>query len=173
MKYAIIYGGLSGAVVAGVITAGLVLGPENGIFSSLWFGYLVMFVALSFVFMGVKRYRDVEKGGVIRFLPALGMGLAIAVVAALAYILVWEIYLASTNYAFIKDYAATYARTQAAAGVPAASIAADVQWMRDIYASPIQRMLITATEILPVGLIMALFSAAVLRNPRVLPARAG
>ena len=172
MKYAIIYGGLSGAVVAGVITAGLVLGPENGIFNSLWFGYLVMLVALSFVFMGVKRYRDVEKGGVIRFLPALGIGLVIAVVAALAYDLVWEIYLAATDYAFIEQYAASYARTQAARGVPAATIAANVQWMRDVYASPVQRMAVTFLEIFPVGLIMALFSAAVLRNPRVLPARA-
>lgn len=172
MKYAIIYGGLSGAVVAGVISAGLALGPENGVFSSLWFGYLVMFVALSFVFMGVKRYRDVERGGVIRFLPALGMGVSIAVVAALAYILVWEIYLAATGYRFIEDYAASYIQTQTAAGVPAASIAADVQWMRDVYASPVQRMGVTFLEIFPVGLIMALFSAAVLRNSRVLPPRA-
>ncbi|MEI9926854.1 MAG: DUF4199 domain-containing protein [Sphingomonas sp.] len=37
-----------------------------------------MLVALTFIFVGVKRYRDVENGGVIRFLPALGMGLAIA-----------------------------------------------------------------------------------------------
>ena len=116
MKYALIYGTLSGAVIAGVITAGLVLGPENSLFSSMWFGYLVMFVALSFVFMGVKRYRDVEKGGVIRFLPALGMGLAIAVVAALAYILVWEIYLASTGYRFMDDMLAAMARNMAAQG---------------------------------------------------------
>ena len=172
MKYALIYGGLSGGVVAGVITAGLVLGPENGIFGTLWFGYLVMFVALSFVFMGVKRFRDVEKGGVVRFLPALGMGVSIAVVAALAYILVWEIYLAASGYRFIEEYAAEYARSQAAAGVPAASIAADVQWMRDVYANPLTRMAMTFVEIFPVGLIMALFSAAVLRFPRVLPARA-
>lgn len=175
MKYALIYGSLSGAVVAAVITTGLVLGPENSFFSSIWFGFLVMFVALSFVFMGVKRYRDVEKGGVIRFMPALGMGVAIAVVAALAYILVWEIYLASTGYRFMEEFLAATARRMAAEGKSAAEIAAfmaEQEWIRDNYPNPLFRIPITFLEIFPVGLIVALFSAAVLRNPRLLPARA-
>lgn len=174
MKYALIYGSLSGAVIAGTITAGLVLGPENSIFSSIWFGFLVMFVALSFVFMGVKRYRDVEKGGVIRFMPALGMGLTIAVVAALAYILVWEIYLASTGYRFMDEFLAATVRGMEAEGKSPAEIAAflaEQQWIRDNYPNPLIRIPITFLEIFPVGLIVALFSAAVLRNPRVLPAR--
>jgi len=175
MKYALIYGSLSGAVIAGTITAGLVLGPENSIFSSIWFGFLVMFVALSFVFVGVKRYRDVEKGGVIRFVPALGIGLSIAVVAALAYILVWEIYLAATGYRFMDEFLAATARNMAAEGRSQAEIAAfmaEQEWVRANYPNPLFRIPITFLEIFPVGLIVALFSAAVLRNPRVLPARA-
>jgi hypothetical protein len=42
--------------------------------------------------------------------------------------------------------------------------------MRDVYASPVQRMAMTFTEIFPVGLLVALVSAALLRNPRLLPA---
>ena len=48
---------------------------------------------MTFIFVGVKRYRDVELGGVIRFLPALSWG-SPSPVAALAYVLIWEIYLA-------------------------------------------------------------------------------
>lgn len=175
MKYALIYGLLSGSVIAGTITTGLALGPENSIFSTMWFGYLVMFVALSFVFMGVKRYRDVEKGGVIRFVPALGMGLAIAVVAAVAYILVWEIYLAATGYRFMDEYIAALIRARQQAGVAADVIArevAEMESMRANYANPLFRIPVTFLEIFPVGLVVALFSAAVLRYPRVLPARA-
>ena len=167
-RYALIYGLLPGFVVAATITAGLVL--ETGFGHSLWFGYLVMLVALTFIFVGVKRYRDVERGGVIRFLPALGAGLTIAVVAGIAYVATWEIYLAATDYAFIEEFAASYARSQAAAGVPAASIAAELQWMRDIYASPVQRMAMTFMEIFPVGFLVSLVSAALLRNPKLLPA---
>ena len=174
MKYALIYGLLSGMVIAGTITAGLVLGPENSLFSSVWFGYLVMLVALSFVFMGVKRYRDVEKGGVIRFMPALGIGLSIAAVAALGYILVWEIYLAATDYRFMDEFLAATRRGLEAQGKSAAQVASEMaqyDWMRENYGNPLIRIPVTFIEIFPVGLIVALFSAAVLRNPRVLPAR--
>ena len=169
-RYALAYGFLSGVVTAATLTAGLVLTSETSFAHSLWFGYLVMLVALAFIFVGVKRYRDIERGGVIRFLPALCVGLAIAAVAAIGYVLTWEAYLAATDHAFIEQYAATYARAQAAAGVPAATIAAEVQWMRDIYASPFSRMSMTFLEIFPVGLLVALISAALLRNPKLLPA---
>ena len=42
----------------------------------------------------MKRYRDVERGGVIKFLPAFALGLGIAVCAGIAYACVWEAYLA-------------------------------------------------------------------------------
>jgi hypothetical protein len=43
-------------------------------------------------------------------------------------------------------------------------------WAIEIYRQPLARMAITFLEIFPVGLIVALVSAAVLRNPRILPA---
>ena len=67
MKYALMYGTLSGSVVIATLMAGLALSDQQSFFSSEWFGYLVMLVALTFIFVGVKRYRDVERGGVIKF----------------------------------------------------------------------------------------------------------
>lgn len=155
MRYALVYGALSGTIIIAVILSGMLLAPDSPIFSSVWFGYLVMFVAMTFIFVGVKRYRDIEKGGVIRFLPALLMGLAIGVVAVIAYVLIWEIYLAATHYAFIDRY---FSGPEMAA------------W-RDWYSNPLNRAWMTALELAPVGLVMALFSAALLRNPRLLPAK--
>lgn len=172
LRYALTYGLLSGFVVAATITAGLVLMAQGSFTHSMTFGYLVMLVALSFIFVGVKRYRDIERGGVIRFLPALGVGLAIAIVAGIAYVATWETYLAISGYNFMEDYAATYAQSQAAAGVPAATTEAELQWMREIYASPVQRTAMTFMEIFPVGLLVSLVSAALLRNPKLLPATA-
>lgn len=157
MRYALVYGLLSGTIIIAVILSGIVLAPDSPIFSSVWFGYLVMIVAMTFVFVGVRRYRDIEKGGVIRFLPALGMGLAIGIVAVLAYVAIWEIYLAATHYAFIDAYFG---------GTDPESRAWHA-W----YSNPLNRAWTTAQELAPVALVMALFSAALLRNPKLLPAK--
>ncbi len=97
MKYALTYGLLSGLVIILTMLAGIVWSEHGSFFSSELFGYLVMLVALTFIFVGVKRYRDIERGGVVTFARAFGLGLSIAIVAGLTYALVWEIYLASTN----------------------------------------------------------------------------
>jgi len=175
MKYALIYGLLSGFIVCAVIVAGLAIGGghDGGVFGTIWFGYLVMLVAMTFIFVGVKRYRDVERGGVIKFLPAFGMGLAIALCAGIAYACVWEIYLASTGYRFMDEYIASMIRHRQAEGASAAEIAsvtAEMESMRTSYANPFFRIPMTFIEIFPVGLLVALVSAALLRNPRLLPA---
>lgn len=175
MKYALVYGSLAGLVIISVMVTGIVFSDLQGFFSSMLFGYAVMLVAMTFMFVGVKRYRDIEHGGVIRFWPALKMGLGIAVVSALAYILVWEIYLAATGYRFMDEYLAIIARDLAASGKSPAEVSAEMaqyEWMRESYPNPLVRIPLTFLEILPVGLIAALFSAAVLRFPKVLPARA-
>ncbi|MBA3896912.1 MAG: DUF4199 domain-containing protein [Sphingomonadaceae bacterium] len=173
MKYALTYGLLSGLVIIGVLLTGILLGGHQSIFSSMWFGYLVMLVALTFIFVGVKRYRDVERGGVIKFGPALAIGLGIAVVAGLAYVVVWEAYLAMTHYMFMDHYIAGIRHAREAEGVSGAALAremADLEKMRVQYANPLYRIPMTFLEIFPVGLIVALVSAALLRNPRLLPA---
>ena len=48
----------------------------------------------------------------------------------------------------------------------------DVQGTCADFCQPLLRMAITFMEIFPVGLLVALVSALVLRNPRVLPAKA-
>ncbi len=178
MRYPLIYGGLSGAVAISLIIVTIVVELPDHLHSQ-WFGYLVMLVALSMIFVGVKRYRDVERGGVIRFLPAWGLGLAMAVVAGIIYVLGFEIFLLSADSNFLGNYMDEYigglARDMQADGVSSAEIEAKVAEMREMaesYKNPLVRMPLTFVEIFPVGLLVSLVSAAILRNPRVLPARA-
>jgi hypothetical protein len=164
---------MAGAIVICVITAGIAFSmPSHA--TSVWFGYLVMLVALSLIFVGVKRYRDVECGGVIRFSLALALGLAIATVAALVYVIGWEIYLAVSGRDFIADYSAmTIDGMRSAGATPAAVQAklAEMQAMAVQYRNPLFRIPITFIEIFPVGLLVACVSAALLRNPKLLPSR--
>ncbi len=107
-KIMLIYGGLSGAIVISLAIASAALTSADA--DTDWavaeyLGYLVMLIALSIIFMGIKRYRDQELGGVIRFSTALGLGLGIALVASLVYVVAWEGYLAYSGYGFMEQYA--------------------------------------------------------------------
>jgi hypothetical protein len=166
---------LTYGLISGVVIILAMLGVMTAFGHSLWLGYLVMLVALSAILVGVKQHRDQALGGVIRFWPALMLGLGIAVVASLAYVVVWEVYLAATHYTFMDKYAAAMLDAKRAAGVTGAAYAkavAEADDMRRQYANPLYRLPETFMEIFPVGLFIAVVSAVLLRNPRFLPARA-
>ena len=169
----LIYGLLSGAAIIGCSIAVMVLSVGGPPHSSVWLGYLIMLVGLSAILLGVKQYRDQAQGGVIKFTTALLIGLGIAVVASLVYVGVWEGYMAATHYSFMDEYTAHMLAAKRAAGVTGAAYAkvvAQTEDMRRSYANPFYRMGETFIEIFPVGLVVALASAALLRNPRFLPA---
>lgn len=174
---AIKYGAISGALIIGVLITGITIANgEHGnghIFSSVWFGYLVMLLALSTIFIAVREHRS-RLGGVIKFLPALGLGLLIALIAGVAYVIGWELYLNATGHQFMNAYVAQMIEAKRSAGVSGVELAAfiaEMEAMKINYANPLYRMPMTFAEIFPVGLLIALISAAVLRNPKVLPAR--
>ena len=176
-RLALAYGLPAGAVPILVIMAGTLLGDgDHSGGGSHLFGYLIMLVALSLVFLGVKSHRDGELGGVISFRTGVVVGLAISAVAGVAYMFLWEIYLALTDYSFISDYTAGLVEAKRAAGADEAEIAklvADMAVMEDRYANPLFRLPMTFIEIFPVGLIVTIVSALLLRNDRFLPARRG
>ena len=174
LRYPLIYGGLAAIVLAMFIAVIGLLQDRVAWVATMTFGFSVMLVAMSFIFVGVKRYRDVESGGVIHFWRALGLGLSIALIAALAYVLMWELYLALTDYRFMDDYIAKLVADARASGKSASEIAtlsAELEPYREMYANPLLRLPMTFSEIAPVGLLVAIVSAALLRNPRLLPAR--
>lgn len=137
-------------------------------------GYLTMLIALSAVFVAIKRRRDHDLGGAIGFWPAFGLGVAISVVAGILYVLTWEALLLIHGPGYVETMMAAEIERQRAAGVSAAELAALQTWMAEFrvsYANPLIRLPITFSEIFPVGLLVSLVSAALLRNPRFMPLR--
>jgi hypothetical protein len=170
------YGAAAGVVVAVVMCLMVANSNPGSAGTSHFVGYLVMLLALSLVFVGVKRLRDRELGGAIRFLPAFLAGLGISAVASVIYVIGWEITLAVTDFAFIDAYGNAAVEAARARGATAAEIQAVVAKTDDFrrqYANPLFRMPITFIEIFPVGCLVSLISAALLRNSRFLPAGSG
>ncbi len=169
------YGSLAGLLIGIPTFAIFVLLAENHP-AGAWgmaLGYSIMLLGLSMVFLAIKRRRD-ELGGVIGFWPALGTGLAISLVASIFYVVAWETAMAVTNADYIGDYIESAIAEKRARGAGAAEIAqfsAEMARFKLQYANPLFRVPITLTEILPVGILVSLVSAGLLRNPRFLPAR--
>jgi hypothetical protein len=164
--FGLVAGLIAGGVGSLMAITSMRLSPAVG----MAIGYLTMLIALSTIFVAVKRHRDGALGGAIRFWPAFGLGLAISVVAGIVYALCWEVALASMGGpdAFIDGYIA-----QMRAGDPTgtADQVRQMESMRASYRNPAFRLPITFTEIAPVGVLVSLVAAALLRNPHFLPAR--
>ncbi len=175
MSRTILIFGLAAGLLVAVPMCLLVANAEPGsAATSHVVGYLIMLLALSLVFVAVKRIRDRELGGVIRFWPALLAGLGISAVAGVVYVIAWEIALAATDFAFIDAYSAAAvdaARAKGASGAEIEALLARMAEFRAMYADPLFRLPITFVEIFPVGVFVSLASAALLRNSRFLPAR--
>jgi hypothetical protein len=171
----LIYGLIGAVIVGAFMVAGSLTWAEDGHMpseSGLVVGYLTQLVALTTVFLGIKHHRDVALGGVIKFFPALGIGVAISAIATLGWVFAWEIVLAMTNFDFgamMKEQMVAEAQGRGATAAEIEKVTADAQAFAEMYKNPLIRMPITSIEMFPVGVVVSLVSAAVLRNSRFMP----
>ncbi|MEZ5997226.1 MAG: DUF4199 domain-containing protein [Hyphomonas sp.] len=172
-----VYGFCAGAFVGAVLSLSIIArgGEGSGDSSgSYLIGYASMLLGLSVIFVAVKRQRDISQGGVIKFLPAFGMGLAISFIAGVVYALAWELTLALTGLDFAGAYAEAAIETAKAKGMAGTELEAYTAKMQDfakMYSNPAFRIPMTFTEIFPVGVLVSLVCALLLRNSRFFPAR--
>lgn len=130
-------------------------------------GYASMILAFSLMFVGVKNYRDKYNGGIISFGKAFRIGLYITLVASTLYVLVWLV----DYYVFIPDfmdkYSAHVINKAQNSGASANEIAAktkEINTMKEMYNTPLMVVLLTYMEIFPVGLIISIISALILKR---------
>jgi hypothetical protein len=169
------YGVISGLVVGGFeLVTFVVFSGMPPLKYGMVIGYTTMLIALSAVFVGIKHHRDVDRGGVIGFWPALGVGLGVSFIAGIFYVAAWEAVQAMTHMDFASSYAQAIIASEKAKGASAQTLAkltADMETFKVQYANPMYRLPMTFVEIFPVGVLVSLISAALLRNSRFLPAR--
>jgi hypothetical protein len=170
----LIYGVIGGLIVAVPMAVSMLALSENAVpDNAALYGYLSMLLAFTMVFVGIKHYRDKVQGGVIRFGRAFSVGLGISAVASLFWVVGWEIMLAS-GFDFGSAYLDSVLTAAEARGAPAAEIERvrlETAEFLAMYANPLFRMPITFVEMFPIGVLISLVSAALLRNSRFLPAR--
>jgi Protein of unknown function (DUF4199) len=162
------YGAISGAVVgvlAGILTP-LCLNGNVDPSNMQVFGYTMMVLAFIAVFLGIRSYRE-QQGGTITFGRAFKVGILITLMACAVYVIGWEI----VYWGFMPDFGDKYAaytlqKMEAEGATPAAIAEARIKMAEfvKLYRNPFFNVGMTFMEIFPVGLIMTLISAAILRK---------
>src|SRR4029079_5700178 len=157
LKHGLIAGGI--LIVAFAVTLPLGLHSEV-------IGYTSMVLAFLLVFFGIRAYRE-EIGGAIGFGKAFQVGILITLVICAIYVISWEI----VYWGFMPDFLDKYnahalARVRASGATETAirEAQAKMAQLAKLYANPLFNAGITFMEIFPVGLIVTLVSAAILRR---------
>jgi ethanolamine transporter EutH len=165
----VICGLISGVIVSTFMIASMAVCYQKESFDgNMLLGYAAMLLSFSMVFVGIKSYRDKYSNGSVSFGKAFKIGLYITLVASTVYVVVWLI----DYYLFIPDfmdkYTAHLLKQFQSEGPTAAELEAKVVELaeyKEMYQSPLMVILWTYAEILPVGLVVALISALILKKP--------
>lgn len=165
-KTVLTYGIIGGVIVSAMMW--LTLGSGKHDFDNgMWIGYTTMVIALSTIFFAVKTYRDKYMGGEINFGRAFLMGLYITLIASTMYAASWMVLSATTDQDIMEQYYVHEKQKLESSDLPAAEVEAKLQEMRDfqeMYKNPIVKIGFTYMEILPVGLLISVFCAALLKR---------
>jgi hypothetical protein len=131
-------------------------------------GYTTMVLAFLLIYFGIRSYRDNVDDGSVGFGRALAIGVLITVISSICYTATWEaIYFKSPNVAARFDsLAIEKARKGAASAQEIQKKTAETQRYLALYKNPFINAAMTFLEPLPVGLVMTLVSAGVLRRRR-------
>lgn len=132
-------------------------------------GYTTMVLSFLLVYFGVRSYRDNVGGGTVSFGRALAVGTLIVVISSMCYVATWEVIYFKFKPDFGEKYAAYTVQKARESGASEAAIqqkAQEAKQFAESYKNPVFNSAMTFLEPLPVGLVIALFSAGVLRRKR-------
>ncbi len=166
-KNVLVFGLIAGAIVSVFAASVAFVGDNSDYDHSMLVGYAAMLVAFSFAFVGIKNYRDKYNGGLITFGKAFKTGFFISLIASTMYVITWMIVFHFFVPDFMDKYAEHMLKQAAAKGASAAEIAATTSEMatyKELYKNPVMVALLTYMEILPVGILVTLISAFILKR---------
>ncbi len=166
-KTVLTFGLISGVIICVLMGGNLLIANKIGSGHSLILGYTAMVASFLLVYFGIRSYRDNTLAGQIFFGRAFACGILITLITTIFYVAMWEIVYFNFMPHFMDSYfAAQIHKVQSSSLDPASTAArvAAIQRSQQLYQNPIVNMAYTFMEPLPVGLIITLISAAILRR---------
>ncbi len=167
MKKTVLRFGLYGAVTICLLflLTWFLLKDSNFEFSEA-LGYLSMVVALSFVYFGIKNYRDQENEGTISFTKGLIIGILISLITAIAFGIIDVIYITYINPDFTETYyneAVEEMRQQLSAAEFEVKLK-ELEQQKALFSNSLFAFALMSGTVLVIGFIISLISALLLQR---------
>jgi hypothetical protein len=166
-KTVLTFGLISGLIISVMMCGSLLLASKIGQGHSMVIGYTIMVASFLLIYFGIRSYRDNNLAGQISFGRAFACGILIALITTSCYVASWEILYFNFMPHFMDSYFAAQIHKVQSSGLDPTTTAARVaaiQHSQELYQNPLVNMAYTFMEPLPVGLLITLISAAILRR---------
>ncbi len=163
------FGLIAGAILSIMMVATIPFMDRIGFDNGMLVGYTTMVAAFMMVFFGIKSYRENVGGGQISFGRAFRIGAMITLIASICYVVTWQVLFFKGTPGFVDEMSAHMIEKARAGGTTEQELAAKKAEMDAFavkYRNPLYNSAITFMEVLPVGLLITLVSAAILRRRR-------
>lgn len=166
-KTILTFGFISGAILSGLMFITILFTNRIGFDKGEILGYTTIVLSFLLVFFGIRSYRENMGDGQITFTKGFIVGISITVIASLCYVITWEILYYNFMHGFMDKYSAYLVSKLQASGASPAKIGeqlAEMKRYKELMENPLWNGLMTFIEPFPVGLVITLISAAILRK---------
>jgi hypothetical protein len=166
-KIILTYGIIAGIMVSALMLLGIFINKDHDLTVGMIYGYATMIMAFSMIYVAIRQFRNQFMEGKISFGKAFLIGLGITLIASTFYVLTWEIEYKYIFPDFMQGYAKSSLESMKTSGASAASIqqaTSEMDEMVKSYNDPLYRIPLTYAEILPVGVLISLICAFILKR---------
>jgi hypothetical protein len=168
-KTVVTFGLLSGGVSALMMLLTVPFMDRIGFDHGEIFGYTAILMSFLLVFFGVRSYRENVGGGAVGFGRAFTVGILITLVSCVFYVATWELIYFKLSPGFADKYSAYAVEKAKASGASQQKLdetARQMAEMKKMLDRPLVNAAVTFVEPFPIGLIVTLVSAAVLKKKK-------
>jgi hypothetical protein len=179
-KNSLVFGTIAGVLISTFMGISMaIMGCGSGEMdagnSSMIIGFSAMAVSFSFIFVGIKNFRDKQNGGVLPLGKGIVLGLFISLIASTLYVITWAVEFHFFMPDFMDKYAAMQAKQLQESGMSSIALEEALKEIEktssDYKHNPLVFALYTYMEILPVGILITLISAFILKRKTPLEVR--
>jgi hypothetical protein len=130
------------------------------------FGYLTIVLSLSFVYFGIRNYRDAINQGTVSFGKALKVGVLITLLASITFGLINVVYTEIINPEFTAEYY-EYSIEKYRESLPEEAFKTkliELESQKDLFKNPLVNFVIMGLTVFIIGFIISLISGLILHQ---------